>query len=79
MRLRGFDRIPPASGRWPSPMRCCAAPTPKAVRQLLVAVDTGRTAALVGGGSEIRRLAHAALSLRAGVGTDHPELFVFRS
>jgi hypothetical protein len=51
----------------------------EAVRQLLVAADTGRKAALVGGGSEIRRLAEAAISLRAGAGTDHPELFAFRT
>jgi UvrD-like helicase C-terminal domain len=51
----------------------------EAVRQLLVAADTGRKAALVGGGAEIRRLAEAAISLRADAGTDHPELFAFRT
>jgi hypothetical protein len=79
LRLRGFDRIPSTVG----PVACSDAvlcrTNAEAVRQLLVAADTGRKAALVGGGTEIRRLAEAAISLRAGAGTDHPELFVFQT
>jgi superfamily I DNA/RNA helicase len=79
LRLRGFDRITSTVGPVALPDAVLCRTNAEAVRQLLVAADTGRKAALVGGGSEIRRLAEAACSLRAGAGTDHPELFAFRT
>jgi superfamily I DNA/RNA helicase len=79
LRLRGFDRIPSTVGPVLAPDAVLCRTNAEAVRQLLVAADTGRKAALVGGGSEIRRLAEAAISLRAGAGTDHPELFAFQT
>ena len=79
LRLRGFERIISTVGPVPFPDAVLCRTNAEAVRQLLVAADTGRKAALVGGGSEIRRLAEAAISLRAGTGTDHPELFAFRT
>ena len=45
----------------------------------MAAAEQGQRAALVGGGGDIRWLAEAATTLRAGLGTDHPELFAFRS
>lgn len=51
----------------------------EAVAQAMAAMNAGRKAALVGGGDTIRRLAKAAITLQAGRGTDHPELFVFRT
>jgi hypothetical protein len=79
LRLRGFDQITSTVGPVPCPDAVLCRTNAEAVRQLLVAADTGRGVALVGGGSEIRRLAEAAISLRAGAGTDHPELFAFRT
>ncbi len=79
LRLRGFDQIASTVGPVACPDAVLCRTNAEAVRQLLVAADTGRKAALGGGGSEIRRLAEAASSLRAGAGTDHPELFVFRT
>ena len=79
LRLRGFDRIASTVGPVASPDAVLCRSNAEAVRQLLVAADAGRKAALVGGGTEIRRLAEAAISLRAGAGTDHPELFAFRT
>jgi len=35
--------------------------------------------AMVGGGSEVRRLAEAAITLKAGAGTHHPELCAFQT
>jgi hypothetical protein len=79
LRLRGFGRISSTVGPIACPDAVLCRTNAEAVRQLLVAADAGRKVALVGGGGEIRRLAEAACSLRAGVGTDHPELFVFRT
>ena len=79
LHLRGFDRITSTVGSVACPDAVLCRTNAEAVRQLLVAADTGRKAAVVGGGTEIRRLAEAAISLRAGAGTDHPELFAFRT
>jgi UvrD-like helicase C-terminal domain len=79
LRLRGYDRIASTVRPVAFPDAVLCRTNAEAVRQLLVAADAGRKAALVGGGTEIRRLAEAAISLRAGAGTDHPELFVFRT
>jgi hypothetical protein len=51
----------------------------EAVSQVMAAGEAGRSAALVGGGNEVRRLAEAAIDLKAGRGTDHPELLAFRT
>jgi superfamily I DNA/RNA helicase len=79
LRLRGFGRINSAVEPLTGPDAVLCRTNAEAVRQLLVAADTGRRGALVGGGADIRRLAEAAITLRAGLGTDHPELFVFRT
>jgi heme oxygenase len=79
LRLRGFNKITSTVGPVACPDAVLCRTNAEAVRQLLVAANAGRKVALVGGGSEIRRLAEAAISLRAGAGTDHPELFVFRT
>lgn len=51
----------------------------EAVRQAAAAIAAGRSAALVGGGEDIRRLAEAAVDLLAGRGTAHPDLMAFGS
>jgi hypothetical protein len=79
LHLRGFDKITSTVGPVARPDAVLCRTNAEAVRQLLVAADAGRKAALVGGGSEIRRLAEAAISLRAGADTDHPELFALRT
>ncbi len=50
-----------------------------AMREVMTSLANGRRTALVGGGEDIRRLAAAAVQLKAGAGCDHPELFAFRS
>ena len=40
---------------------------------------SGRKVAITGGGREILALAEAAITLKAGTGTSHPELFAFRT
>jgi len=48
-----------------------------AMHEVLTHLDQGTPVALVGGGKELRRLAEAAIDLKAGRRTSHPELFLF--
>jgi ATP-dependent exoDNAse (exonuclease V) beta subunit len=79
LRLRGFDRISSTVGPVACPDAVLCRTNAEAVRQVLAGVDQARRVALVGGGEQIRRLAQAAISLKAGRGTDHPELFAFQT
>lgn len=79
LRLTGFDRINSmvTPVQVPDAMLCRS--NSEAVAQAMNASDEGRKVALVGGGRDIRRLAEAAVTLKAGTGTDHPELFAFQT
>jgi superfamily I DNA/RNA helicase len=79
LRLRGSNQITSTISSLARPDAVLCRTNAEAVSQLMAAAEEGQRAALVGGGNEIRRLAEAATSLRAGLGTDHPELFAFRS
>jgi len=48
-----------------------------AMREVLDHLEQGTPVALVGGGKELRRLAEAAIDLKAERRTSHPELFLF--
>ena len=48
-----------------------------AMHEVLTHLGQGTPVALVGGGKELRRLAEAAIDLKAGRRTSHPELFLF--
>ncbi len=77
LRLRGSTRLPSRVGPLSRADAVLCRTNAEAVRQVLLGVDQARRVALVGGGEPIRRLAQAAISLKAGRGTDHPELFAF--
>ncbi len=79
LRLRGSDQITSKVAPLARPDAVLCRTNAEAVSQLMAAAEQGQRAALVGGGADIRRLAEAATTLRAGLGTDHPELFAFRS
>lgn len=79
LRLRGYQRINSVVAPLETPDAVLCRTNAEAVAQVLTATGGGRPAALVGGGREIRRLAEAAITLKAGAGTDHPELFAFRT
>lgn len=79
LRLTGFDRINSEVGPAELPDAVLCRSNAEAIAQAMKAIAAGKTAALVGGGGEIRRLAQAAITLKAGAGTDHPELFAFRT
>ena len=47
--------------------------------EVLAFLDAGIPVAIPGGGDQLRAIAEAALQLKAGQHTSHPELFLFRS
>lgn len=51
----------------------------EAMAQVIAALAAGMKVALVGGGDGIRRMAEAAVDLKAGVGTSYPELCAFQT
>jgi hypothetical protein len=79
LRLRGSDQVASKVTSLGRADAVLCRTNAEAVSQLMAAAEQGQRAALVGGGNEIRRLAEAATTLRAGLGTDHPELFAFRT
>lgn len=79
LRLRGFDRISSAVVPVSAPDAILCRSNAEAIKQAMHAMRDGHRAALVGGGQAIRRLAEAAATLKAGAGTDHPELYAFRT
>lgn len=77
MRLTGIGG-PSAIERitdWPDVVLCRTNAT--AMAGAINALKAGKVVALVGGGDQIRRLAEAAIELKDGRGTSHPELCVF--
>lgn len=51
----------------------------KCISEVAEALQSGKKVALVGGGESIRKLAEASITLKAGAGTSHPELFAFEN
>lgn len=79
LRLTGLESMTSRVEHLESPGAVLCRSNAQCVAEILEAVEGDRKAALVGGATEIRRMAEAAAGLMAGVGTDHPELFTFRS
>lgn len=79
LRLTGFDRINSMLAPLQLPDAILCRSNAEAVAQAMKAMAAGHSAALVGGGREIRSLAEAAITLKAGTGTGHPELFAFQT
>ncbi|MER5211288.1 UvrD-helicase domain-containing protein [Streptomyces sp. NPDC002838] len=50
-----------------------------AMQEVLAFLESGVPVALTGGGSALHRIAQAAMELKAGRRTSHPELFLFNS
>jgi len=77
LRLRGFEQTVSTVGPVDGPQAILCRSNSGALAQVMQAAATGRRAALVGGGEEIKRLAEAAQDLMGGRATDHPELVAF--
>lgn len=79
LRIIGHEPIPTRIAALAEPQTILTRSNAGAIREVMHSLSAGRRTALVGGGSNIRSLAAAAVSLKAGTGTDHPELFAFQS
>jgi hypothetical protein len=79
LRITGHDPIPTRIATLAEPQTILTRSNAGAIREVIASLAQGRRTALVGGGTQIRSLAAAAVSLKAGAGTDHPELFAFQT
>jgi hypothetical protein len=79
LRLRGYDRISSITAALTVADAVLCRTNAEAMAQAMTAMNDGHDTAIVGGGAEIRALAEAAVTLKAGAGTHHPELFAFRT
>lgn len=79
LRLTGSDHLNSVVGQLDAPDAVLCRTNAEAIAQVMHASADGHRVALVGGGSEIRRLAEAAAALKAGARTDHPELYAFQT
>lgn len=77
LRIRGFEEVPSLVGRIDYPDAVLCRTNAGAIRQVVKEQAAGRRVALVGGGTEIKNLAYAAIDLKRGRGTNHPELVAF--
>lgn len=79
LRVTGFERINSEVGPLTAPDAILCRTNAKAIAAVMGGINEGRRVALVGGGDEMVRLAQAAVSLKAGIRTEHPELCAFRT
>lgn len=79
MRLTGAGSSTSAVHRVSLPDAVLCRTNADAIDQAIQSMDAGNRTAVVGGGKEIRSLAEAAITLKAGKGTSHPQLFAFNS
>jgi hypothetical protein len=80
LRLQGHDPIPSRIvDQLGEPDAILCRSNAGAMTQVMTQLARGRKVALVGGGKDIRDLAAAAISLKAGAPCEHPELFAFRT
>lgn len=85
LRLTGTPSIPSRLGTAPAPAAVLCRSNAGVMKQVITEIGAGRKTAIpsprpgVAGGGEIERLAKAAISLKQGRGTDHPELMAFQT
>ncbi|MFB6943219.1 UvrD-helicase domain-containing protein [Streptomyces sp. NPDC060286] len=79
LRLKGFKAIDSRIGELTTPDAVLCRTNSGAMEVVMEALANGVRVALVGGGSDMKRLAEAAAALQAGGQTDHPELMAFTS
>ncbi|MGW6009663.1 UvrD-helicase domain-containing protein [Streptomyces sp. NPDC055210] len=79
LRLTGWEATESSIGELDAPDAILCRTNSGAMGIVMEGLATGRKVALVGGGSDIKRLAWAAESLQDGRPADHPELMGFPS
>ncbi len=76
--IRGSGWIDSRVGQVEKPVAVLCRTNATVVAEVMEAQKRGRQPALVGGGADIQRFAEAAISLKAGKGTGHSDLFCFK-
>jgi len=79
LRVEGFERVASTVGQLAFADAILCRTNAGAIGQVMTMIGAGQRVALTGGGDDMRRLAEAAVDLKAGRGTAHPELFAFRT
>jgi hypothetical protein len=85
LRLSGTPSVPSRLGEAAAPKAILCRSNAGVMKQVIAEIGAGRKTAIpsprpgVAGGGEIERLAKAAISLKRGLGTDHPELMAFQN
>jgi superfamily I DNA/RNA helicase len=79
LQLRGYERVPSSLGPLAAPGTILCRSNAAAMSEAMDAIEAGRKVALVGGSRDILALAEAAVTLKAGAGCSHPELFAFQT
>ena len=85
LRLSGTPAVPSRLGSADRPRAILARSNAGVMKQVIEQVSAGREVAMpsprpgVPGGAEIEKLAKAAISLKQGRGTEHPELMAFQT
>lgn len=77
MRLSGCAPTPSVIGPARDADAVLCRSNADAMREIITFLAAGVPVALAGGGDAMQRVAHAALDLKAGRRTSHPELFLF--
>jgi superfamily I DNA/RNA helicase len=77
MRLSGCSPTPSVIGPARNVDAVLCRSNADAMREIITFLGEGVPVALAGGGDAMQRVAHAALDLKAGRRTSHPELFLF--
>ncbi|MGP3978987.1 UvrD-helicase domain-containing protein [Streptomyces sp. 8N114] len=79
LRLTGHAPITTRIGRLEQPDAVLCRTNAGALTEVLSHLGASRRVAMAGGGDELRKLALAARDLKAGRGTSHPELLLFKT
>lgn len=79
LRLTGFDPIPSQIGRLTAADAILCRTNGQTIAEISDLVNHGHKVALAGGGGGLKSMAEAAADLQMGKGTDHPELYAFRT
>ncbi|MEU9285991.1 UvrD-helicase domain-containing protein [Streptomyces sp. NPDC048275] len=79
IRLIGFEKIDSRIGRLHAPDAILCRTNAGCMNSAIGLMNSGQRVALVGGGSSILAMAYAAMELRAGGTTNHPELVAFET
>jgi superfamily I DNA/RNA helicase len=77
LRLTGSPAVASRLDDVAAPSAVLCRTNAEAFQQVMEFEKVGKRAALVGGGAEIKRLAEAAITLKQGAGSSHPELLAF--